>query len=122
MIREYRGKVADEPNEWVYGYLVSENCIRQEKEIEGISNCCGVGTFSVIPESVGQFTGKYDMNHNKIFENDIVKIRNLFYIVEYDNEAALFYLYNSKNEDAIIYLAGLCDYEIEVIGNDFTER
>lgn len=84
---EFRGFVADEPNEWVYGHLVSNSAIHQTKEHKS-TNCCGIGTFSVIPESVGQFTGKRDVNKLKIYENDILRdIEDNYYVVGYMYEA-----------------------------------
>lgn len=68
---EFRGLVVDEPNTWVYGYLIRDDAIYQTTEPK--KGCCGIGTFTIIPESVGQYTGCRDVNGIKIFENDIVK-------------------------------------------------
>lgn len=46
-----KGKVIDEPNEWVYGQLLPNNRIFQ-KEKHTESKNCGVGVFEVIPETI----------------------------------------------------------------------
>ena len=49
----YKGKVADEVDEWVCGFLISSNVIFQTKEtMASDSNYCGVGTFEVISDTV----------------------------------------------------------------------
>lgn len=114
---EFRGLVADEPYTWVHGYLMPDNRIYQVYEPK--YGCCGHGTFSVIPESIGQYTGCRDKHNIKIYENDIVKDfeAGRCFKVKYEDGAFLL-----EDEDMkLTYL--LCSYppdKLEVIGNSFT--
>lgn len=48
---KFKGKVKDEPDEWVYGYLLSDSRIWQTSPHTG-SKCCGVGVYYVESETI----------------------------------------------------------------------
>jgi len=65
---EFRGKAKD-TGKWVYGDLIHKHgqvFIRSYNKNE-------MRDILVIPETVGQFTGFYDIKNKKIYEGDIIE-------------------------------------------------
>ena len=114
---EFRGYVEDE-QQWVYGYLMPDNRIYQIYEPK--KGCCGIGTFSVVPESIGQYTGCRDINGIKIFENDIVKevYGSRFYQVVYKENG---FKLDPVFVDTHFYQTWINPKSLEVIGNSYTK-
>lgn len=67
----FRGKRKDD-GEWVYGWYAPLVC-NDRTEIPSIKDFNGTD-WRVEPKTIGQFTGRWDEDCNKIFEGDILEI------------------------------------------------
>lgn len=118
----FRGKVADEPDEWVYGYLLPDNRIQQVEEHTESKNC-GVGVFTVKPETVGQYTNITDKDEQMIFEGDIISDSDgTIYTVEFNKDRGGWFPFAQGDgcgccEHEVVY-----DYSAEIIGNKYDSR
>ena len=67
----FRGKRKDN-GEWVYGWYAPLVC-NDRTEIPSIIDFIGID-WRVEPKTIGQFTGRWDEDCNKIFEGDILEV------------------------------------------------
>lgn len=118
----FRGKIKGS-GEWVEGNLVNVKWWLDGSPITVIIPTdayldprSGQGTIryvDVIPKIVGQWTGLYDKNGVKIFEDDIVDVDGIVYVCRWDEGNFEFGLVNEKESIGIAYVFP----NIEVVGN-----
>lgn len=122
----YRGKDDTRFNSggWVYGVPI--------KDYEGDWQLCTDCTkITVLPETIGEYTGLTDKNGKKIFEGDVLRIKGLDYDynLNFDYTTTVFLVYH---EFCVAVQSNIFDflpvgfayetwhnmgYEVEVIGN-----
>lgn len=119
--------------DWKYGYYVKAKyhwhkygihedwIITSVFQNGGFMNVCG--RFSVISETVGQYTGRLDMSENKIFSNDMVNVSKgnelegktiIKATVEWSNEESAFVLQSKESRER---LGNIESWSMWVIGN-----
>ena len=125
--REFRGKLKRDKHGWIYGDLTHNYKKPGTVAIHyTIDDQLSQRSAYVIPETVGQFTGKYDKNAVKIYEGDIITIH--YDMDEKSNAVGYGTIKYCPKEAAskidegwgpTLLLASLLSDQIEVIGNKF---
>ncbi len=114
----FRGKRVDN-GEWVEGSLIGNDVIVGKIVEFEEDYFCTEFWYKVDPETVGQFTMRYDKNKNRIFEGCLVVNKNMHgkkWVVEYrtDSEYVGFVLKEIVANGISIFTSW---NDIEIIGN-----
>jgi uncharacterized phage protein (TIGR01671 family) len=107
----FRGKRKDN-GEWIEGDSLIHSMYKKGDVCIGVVE--GLAIHSVIPSTIGQFTGLTDKNGKKIFEGDIVKYSNGYGHIAWAELHGAF-MCVEENGEYWEWFSNM--YDIEVIGN-----
>ena len=117
---KFRGKRTDN-GEWVCGDLFRELALTQtgsKSKYEYMGSWGiqaetpdGIKSYSVDPETVGQFADLYDKNKNEVYEGDIIADATFYYVCTFEH--GCFDFRDQYGRNIANPIAGICS----VVGN-----
>jgi hypothetical protein len=116
----FRGK-SNMCGKWIYGFYTKAALDNSEKIRYQMDDYTWIDE-TIIPVTVGQFTGLSDRNGNEIYEGDVVFILSTGRkcLVLYRDKAASFALYGNGRillNEAYWFETDVKNSEVEIIGN-----
>lgn len=129
---KFRGKRVDN-GEWAYGYLVQNNgwcVIVKEFEPYGCEYGWGMEGHEVIPETVGEFTGRTAQCKDEIFEGDRCIVTTFDHNgADYQHECVVIWnngclAFSNEEQEFWMPVAYIedTDSNVEVIGNIYDKE
>lgn len=124
---KFRGKRVDN-GEWVCGYyfltpLTDESTGSKPEDgwyfLTGRPRHCiskNNAVYEIIPESVGQFTGRHSKDCKEIYEEDIAKVEDYIAVIKWDAETCRFVI-DIPSENVVYDFDNFYGEDLEVIGN-----
>ena len=120
--REYRTDYKN--GDWVYGLLMKKYDPQFERLPAEMSNESGVTGIEVDYKTIGQYVGIVDKNGDKIFEDDIVKVKYIncgesledIIVVDHDSVTGGYSPFTWKSE-CVGCDCSLSIVDVEIIGN-----
>lgn len=70
--------------------------------------------YEVDPSTICQCSGKHDKYYNRIFENDIVKVKGVLYVCRFDEDN---FAWEFQNHEETIGICCFHSSDIEITGN-----